>query len=139
MLQRVEAEIRHVGRFGVAEDAEDAALFFEFVVHRSPGGLSPPLQLAAICHPFREMPLIASDHARSASAMRHVDRRSSPPTAMRSARPPVLPDDPRRHAGRGRPPNHFRDGLRRRGDDDARGRLAEERRRPIDRGCAEPR
>ena len=33
MLQRIQAEIRHVGRFGVTEDAEDAALVFEFIEH----------------------------------------------------------------------------------------------------------
>ena len=38
MLQGVEAEIRHVGRFGVPEDAEDAALLFEFIVHVPPAG-----------------------------------------------------------------------------------------------------
>ena len=31
VLQRVEAEVGEVGRFGMAEDAEDAALVFEFV------------------------------------------------------------------------------------------------------------
>ena len=31
VLQRVQAEIGHVGRFGMAEDAENAALVFEFV------------------------------------------------------------------------------------------------------------
>ena len=33
MLQRVEAEVREVGRLGVAEDAEDAALVLELVEH----------------------------------------------------------------------------------------------------------
>ena len=31
VLERVEAEIREVGGFGMAEDAEDAALVFELV------------------------------------------------------------------------------------------------------------
>ena len=35
MLQRVEAEVGQVGRFGMAEDAEDAALVFEFIEHGS--------------------------------------------------------------------------------------------------------
>jgi hypothetical protein len=33
MLQGVQTEIRHVGRFGVTEDAEDAAFLFELVGH----------------------------------------------------------------------------------------------------------
>ena len=35
VLERVQAEIRHVGRLGVAEDAEDAALFPELVKHQA--------------------------------------------------------------------------------------------------------
>ena len=35
VLQRVEAEVGHVGRFGMAEDAEDAALVLEFIEHGS--------------------------------------------------------------------------------------------------------
>ena len=35
MLQGVEAEIGQVGRFGMAEDAEDAALVFELIEHGS--------------------------------------------------------------------------------------------------------
>ena len=30
VLQRVQSEVRHVGRFGMAEDAEDAAFVFEW-------------------------------------------------------------------------------------------------------------
>ena len=33
MLQRVQAEVGHVGGFGMTEDAEDAALVFELVQH----------------------------------------------------------------------------------------------------------
>ena len=33
VLQRVQPEIRHVGRLGMSEDAEDAALVFELVWH----------------------------------------------------------------------------------------------------------
>ena len=40
MLERVQAEVGHVGRFGVAEDAEDAALFSE-LVHHSSGDFVP--------------------------------------------------------------------------------------------------
>ena len=35
VLQRVEAEVGEVGGLGVPEDAEDAALVFEFVAWRS--------------------------------------------------------------------------------------------------------
>ena len=33
VLQRVQSEIRHVGRLGMSEDAEDAALVLEFIEH----------------------------------------------------------------------------------------------------------
>src|SRR6185436_5224241 len=35
VLQRVQAEVGEVGRFGVAEDAEDAAFVLELIEHRS--------------------------------------------------------------------------------------------------------
>ena len=35
MLESVETEVGHVGRFGMAEDAEDAALVFELIQHAS--------------------------------------------------------------------------------------------------------
>ncbi len=31
MLQRIETQVRHVGRFGMPEDAKDTAFFLEFV------------------------------------------------------------------------------------------------------------
>jgi hypothetical protein len=33
MLKGIQAEVRHVGRLGVTEDPEDAALVFEFIEH----------------------------------------------------------------------------------------------------------
>ena len=35
MLKRIEAQVGHVRRFGMTEDAEDAALVLEFVQHGS--------------------------------------------------------------------------------------------------------
>src|SRR4029077_10780524 len=73
MLQRVQPQIGHVGRFGMTEDAEDAALVFEFV-HQ------------AIF--FAKYDSIAADHARSASSVaRSIVMR--PPVANRSRFPPV--------------------------------------------------
>jgi hypothetical protein len=31
MLQSIESEVRHVGRFGMSEDAKDAAFVFELI------------------------------------------------------------------------------------------------------------
>ena len=81
MLQRVQPEVGHVGRFGMAEDAEDAALVLELVEHV----LQRHLRLSQItCS-------IAVDHA--ALGLVHATRRStvSPPTAIRSRLPPVSP------------------------------------------------
>ena len=93
VLQRVQAEVGHVGRLGVAEDAEDAALFPEFVKHqatlrmkcRSIGGSPDPLELAD----------------------RHVDRqlaanRHIAADLRRSCRSPS-PERPSQPPGRGRP------------------------------------
>ena len=79
VLQRVEPEVGHVGRFGMAEDAEDAALVLEFVQHVS-GHSSGEVRDS-----------IAVDQTRSASSTDTIDRRSSPATAIRSRLPPVWP------------------------------------------------
>ena len=73
VLQGVQAEIGHVGRFGMAEDAENTALVFEFV-HQ------------AIF--FAKYESIAADHARSASSI-DTSTVIRPPVAMRSRFPPV--------------------------------------------------
>src|SRR5215475_2760325 len=78
MLQRIKAEIGHVGRFGVTEDAENAAFVFEFVEH----GLYAT-RFAKYCS-------TAFDHARSASATASVTA-SSPPTVILIVSPPVRP------------------------------------------------
>ena len=90
VLQRVQAEVGHVGRFGVAEDAEDAALVFEFVEHVSPGGLQPAA--TADVHATASRSIAESRptrRVRRPPASRRPPR--SPPTAMRSERPPVRP------------------------------------------------
>src|SRR5215471_21215049 len=44
MLQRIQAEIRDIGRLGMAIDGDDAAFFVEFVKH-GPGSTDPPGRL----------------------------------------------------------------------------------------------
>ena len=80
MLQRVEAEIRQVGGFGMAEDAEDAAFVFELVdIVFGPGDVSRQTGPLAFYAFDRRRPRAApaSAHARL------VDRGQSPAPATR--------------------------------------------------------
>src|SRR5215831_1725525 len=78
MLKRIETEIGHVGRFGMTEDAEDAAFVLEFVEHGSYA-----TRFAKYCS-------TAFDHARSASATASATV-FSPPTEILIVSPPVRP------------------------------------------------
>ena len=98
MLQRVEAEVGQVGRFGMAEDAEDAALVFELVE------LGLPIRLADGVSAMRAFGNLALSYAAArlknclerrrpdllGLADRDVDGRS-PPTEISSRDPPVVP------------------------------------------------
>ena len=119
MLQRVEAEVGQLRRFGVAVDAEDAALVAELVEHSfsgTPRGPCPP----SCCS-------IAVAHACSASATasRPPPRRPRPPECDRRRSVPITAG---RHAGCAGRRQHRLELLGRRRDDDARRRLAEQRR-----------
>ena len=116
MLQGVQAEIGHVGRFGVAEDAENAALVFEFV-HQ------------AIF--FAKYDSIAADHARSASSI-DTSIVTRPPAAIAQPVPACPTDDTGRDARRRRLLQHPGHVLRRNGNDDPRGRFAEQRGRVVE-------
>src|SRR4051812_21222132 len=75
MLQRIQPEIGHVGRLGVAEDAEHAAFFSELIHHATR---------------FEKWRSSACDQARSAaSTERSIATR--PPTAIFRRFPPVCP------------------------------------------------
>ena len=120
MLQRVEAEVGQVRRFGVAEDAEDAALVVEFVEHVR-------LTLAAT-----SSYAVASKYAIASTRLarrRRPARRSTtrPPTAIRSRLPPVSPMTRAGTPAAAAAAEHRVDVVRRRRNDDARGRLAEQR------------
>src|SRR5262245_56189079 len=90
VLQRVETEIGHVGGFGMAENAEDAA-FFPELVHGSLCDGAPPRRRHATC--FTNRASIADDQARSASATAtsSAGRSVAPAIAIRSRLPPVRP------------------------------------------------
>src|SRR6185503_8162338 len=78
VLQRVQPQVGHVGRLGVTEDAEDAALVLEFIEH-----CFQATRLAKYCS-------MAVDQARSAPVTA-VSTTISPPTAIRKRFPPVCP------------------------------------------------
>ena len=123
MLQRVQAEVGHVGRFGMAEDAEDAAFVFELVEHDLRVGPLPARsgdrrsdsRIASISSRyatrFAKYRSIAVDHARSASST-GTSTAIRPPTAIRSRLPPVRPIDAGRHAAAAARCQHRRAGRR---------------------------
>ena len=126
VLQRVQAEVGHVGRFGVAEDAEDAALVLEFVEHVRPILLS-------------EIPIDRRRPRSLGVVDRHVDRHAAPAAAMRSRLPPVWPMTRAGTPAAAACAHDLRHVLRCHRDDHARRRLAEQRRSRVRaRGSREP-
>ena len=93
VLERVQAEIRHVGRLGVAEDAEDAALFPELVKHQA------TLRMKCRSTADRPDPLELADRRvdRQLAANRHHGA-----DVRRFCRSPA-PERPSQPPGRGRP------------------------------------
>ena len=124
VLQRVQTEVGHVRRFGMTEDAEDAALVLEFVHGTSPRPRPVP---GDTLQKYRS---IAVDHTRFGVAHRHVDRQPAVDGDAQqiAAR---FSDDSRRYARRRRLLQHLSDMIGRQRDDDARGRFAEQRRRLV--------
>src|SRR5256885_1975060 len=68
MLEGIQAEVRHVGGLGVAEDAKDAAFFLEFVHHAALASASD------VTRPAR--PTSLTDSSATVLRRRRPERRS---------------------------------------------------------------
>ena len=130
MLERVEAEVGEIRRFGVTEDAEDTALVFEFVQHRSGPSIlrrSPARSSVSSARRPEHARLPQRDNRSPRRRHRHRDSRirlsCRSPAPARRARAPAAAAPPGRSLA---------------DTTDARRRFAEERRATPDDAASTP-